>query len=270
MSDVRDPCFSCPHSVHGRSAARTNHPFIGPLPGSDSPLDALRRLVPGLMRVLQPGQSLATEGDAPGEILGVLSGLIRCYRLTADGRRHIGRFGGPGTIVGLGLLGVQRHSADAITPTRIVSFRAPVVEAAADSDPAVRAAVMKAMAEELNDRERLQLRLGRLAAEQRIADFLLELARRTPDGSPCEIPMCRADIADHLGVTIETVSRAVHRFERRGLIRLDDPRRFRILSSAAMRAFVLGGEQPAAGTPCTRLPAAQAMTLPAPQSPAAS
>lgn len=212
---------------------------------SETPLDRLRRLLPGVVRSIGPGQSIAHEGEANGQVIGVISGLVRCFRLTADGRRHICRFGGAGSLIGLGPLGVQRHSAEAIVAAQIIVFRAAAVEAAIERDPHVRAAVMRALAEELTEREHIQLRLGRLTADQRVADFLLELAdREGPAISNHDIPMSRADIADHLGVTIETVSRALHHFNRIGFIALKDSHHFLILAMNGLRDFIQGDDEP--------------------------
>lgn len=126
----------------------------------DAPLDRLRRLLPSVVRAVQPEQHISLEGEANGQIIGVVSGLVRCFRLTANGRRHICRFAGAGSIIGLGLLGLQRHSAEAITATQIVVFRAATVDAAMGRNAEVRAAILQALAEELTERERVQLRLG--------------------------------------------------------------------------------------------------------------
>jgi hypothetical protein len=98
------------------------------------------------------------------------------------------------------------------------------------------------MTAEMTARDRIQFRLGRLWSDERVADFLVELSTE-PDGTSrasSTIVMSRADIADHLGVTIETVSRALHSFQRRGLVRLDGAHRFTILRGRALRGFASG------------------------------
>lgn len=213
--------------------------------GAETPLDSLRRQLPGAVRSIAAGQSIAIEGDAGEQVIGVICGLVRCFRLTSDGRRHICRFGGPGSIVGLGLLGAQRHSTEAVTPARIVVFRAAAVEAAIHRHPRVRSAIMRALAEELAERERIQLRLGRLSADRRVADFLTEIAdHEDAEVLDFDIPMPRADMADHLGVTTETVSRALQRFHKIGLIRLQDSHHFRILQPDGLRDFIDGEDRP--------------------------
>lgn len=205
------------------------------------PLDRLRRILPSIVREIGPGQTISVEGESSGQVTGVLSGLARCFRLTASGRRHICRFVGAGGIIGLGLLGAQRHSTEAIGPSQIVLFRAAAIEAAMEHDAGVRSAILQTLAEELAERERVQLRLGRLGAEQRVADFLLEISGRSAEAH--DIPMPRADMADHLGVTIETVSRALHRFDRLGLIELVDLHHFRVLRPRALQRLIEGDDE---------------------------
>lgn len=245
MQDNDNPCRSCAHRDRAFELLGECAPCATVQARSGTPLDRLRRLLPGVVRSIEPGQNIALEGEANGQVIGVISGLVRCFRLTADGRRHICRFAGAGSLIGLGPLGVQRHSAEAITATQIIIFRATAVEAAIERDPQVRGAIMRALAEELTEREHIQLRLGRLSADQRVADFLLELADR--EGLAIknhDIPMSRADIADHLGVTIETVSRALHRFNRIGLIALKDSHHFLILATNGLRDFIEGDDEP--------------------------
>jgi CRP/FNR family transcriptional regulator len=97
---------------------------------------------------------------------------------------------------------------------------------------------MRALTDELNEGARSQTRLGCLNAEQRLADFLLGLIVDDAQSTPIE--MSRADIADHLGLTIETVSRAFSKFAKLGLIDLINPHRFRAPNPARLRRLVEG------------------------------
>lgn len=213
---------------------------------TDAPLSVLRKSVKGTVRVVAPNQQIAVRGDGRNGVIGVLSGLLRCFRMTSDGRRHVARFVKPGGLIGLSAAPAFRNSIEAVTIGSIVEFRASAVEAACGADADVRRAVMDAMTAELLARDRIQFRLGGLWADERVADFLLELVEDAPDGAlSARLQMSRADIADYLGVTIETVSRALSRFQREGLIRLEDPHRFEILRldrllSLAMREDELG------------------------------
>lgn len=205
-----------------------------------SALSQLRGALAGVARTIAPGQNVSVEGAKRETVIGVVSGLIRCFRMTPDGRRHISRFVHAGGLIGVGMHSAYRNSAEAVTPSKIIVFRAKSIEAGANEDPVIRNAVIQALTEELNARDRTQLRLGRLSADERVADFLLELSDEADAGASSAIVMSRADMADHLGVTIETVSRALHRFQRQGMLRLTDARHFTILRGGALRGFATG------------------------------
>lgn len=250
-----NPCLQCEHLDSALNLIAERAQCAAKGAKEETPLDRLRRMLPGVVRTVEPGQHLTLEGDASDQVIGVLSGLVRCYRLTGDGRRHICRFAGPGSLIGLGLLGVQRHSAEAVAATQIIVFRMSAIEAAFERDACIRASILLALAEELTQRERVQLRLGRLTADQRVADFLIELAGPKNAGEH-DIPMSRADIADHLGLTIETVSRGLHRFDKMQLIKLGDAHHFRLLRPSELVDFIEGDDDSSA----RRLPHAQRET----------
>jgi len=208
----------------------------------DAPLDVLRSALPGPVRHVDPDQHVTIEGAKRDVVVGVVSGLLRSFRMTPDGRRHLTRFAKAGDLIGLGALNTYRGSSEAVAASTIVSFPVRALDAAAETDARVRQAILEAMTAEMTARDRIQFRLGRLWSEERVADFLVELST-APDGTSrasSTIAMSRADMADHLGVTIETVSRALHSFQRRGLVRLDGAHRFTILRGRALRGFASG------------------------------
>lgn len=209
---------------------------------AEAPLDVLRRVLPGPVRDIDPDQHVTLESARRDAVIGVVSGLLRCFRVTPDGRRHITRFAKAGDVIGLGSLKTYRGSSEAVAASAIVAIPARALDAAVETDPEVRQAVLKAMTAEMTARDRIQFRLARLWSDERVADFLVELST-LPDGTSrasSTIAMSRADMADHLGVTIETVSRALHSFQRRGLVRLDGAHRFTILRGRALRGFASG------------------------------
>jgi CRP-like cAMP-binding protein len=219
---------------------------------SDTPLDILRRALPVSVRHVDPDEHVTIEGAKRDTVVGVVSGLLRCFRVTPDGRRHITRFAKAGDLIALGALRNYRSSTEAVAASTIVTFPARALNAAAEDDAEVREAILEAMTAEMTARDRIQFRLGRLWADERVADFLVELSTE-PEGSTrpsSAIAMSRADMADHLGITIETVSRALHRFQRQGLVRLNGAHRFTILRGRALRGFAAGDSddfpQPAA------------------------
>jgi CRP-like cAMP-binding protein len=182
------------------------------------------------------------EGSERRQVIGVISGTLRCFRMTPDGRRHITRFVGAGGLIGLGKIGAFRMSTEAVAISTIVVFSASALDAAIAARAHVRDAVIEALTSELIARDRIQFRLGRLWSDERVADFLLECAEHgqgASDHALC-LQMSRADIADHLGVTIETVSRALSRFQREGLVEMKDAHHVQITHEAALTALASG------------------------------
>lgn len=207
-----------------------------------APLEVLCATLPFAKHTLVPAQHVALEGGDRRSVIGVLSGLLRSFRMTPDGRRHIARFVDPGSIVGLGKIGTFRASTEAVAISKVVVFSASALEAALRTNMAVRDAVMEAMTSELLARDRIQFRLGRLWADERVADFLIERAARFDNshGEVIALQMSRSDIADYLGVTIETISRALSRFQREGLVAMPDAHHFSITRPGALADLASG------------------------------
>ena len=157
------------------------------------------------------------------------SGTVRTYKLLSDGRRQIDEFHLAGDIFGLEPGEEHRFSAEAVGDATVLAFRRRCFETLAHDDPALGGEVMTSMMRSLERAHDHMVLLGRKTAQEKIATFLLDIARRMPGDSRFDLPMQRSDIADHLGLTIETVSRTLTQFARDGLIKL----------AAASRSVVL-------------------------------
>jgi CRP/FNR family nitrogen fixation transcriptional regulator len=165
------------------------------------------------------------EGDEAAFFFQVVSGAVRTHKILSDGRRQIDAFHLPGDFFGLGCSGEHRFSAEAIGDASIVAYRRASLEALALSDPALARQVIDAMMRSLQRAQDHVVLLGRKSAVEKIASFLLELSGRLAHDDDLDLPMSRIDIADHLGLTIETVSRSLTQLERDGLISLPAHRR---------------------------------------------
>lgn len=175
----------------------------------------------GTHMVLRKGERLFDEGDEAEFFYQVVSGAIRSYKLLSDGRRQIDAFHLRGDIFGLEAGGEHRFSAEAVDDVSVIAYRRRRLDALIRDDIAFRDKIMTATLRSLERAQAHMLLLGRKTAEEKIATFLLDMAERiSKDGGQFELPMQRSDIADHLGLTIETVSRILTRFARSGLIRL--------------------------------------------------
>ena len=175
----------------------------------------------GLPRIVTKGDELFAEGDPAEYFYKVISGSIRTSKLLSDGRRQIDAFHLPGDIFGLESGADHRFTAEALSDCTLAAFRRSQLADLSGADPAFGNQVMASMMSSLGRAKDHMLLLGRKTAQEKIAPFLLDMARRiSSDDEHLELPMQRSDIADHLGLTIETVSRTLTSFARQGLIRL--------------------------------------------------
>lgn len=180
----------------------------------------------------QAGQTPATRFTRNAEIYGegepsefiyqVMSGAVRVYSVLSDGRRQIGAFYLPGDYFGFEAGEFRAMSAEAVTEAKVrIVQRVSSLASCPDAD--LTRELWSATVRELQSaRKHLVLLVRR--AEERVASFLLEMAERTK-ATEIELPMSRQDIADYLGLTIETVSRTLTHLEEIGAISLRSARR---------------------------------------------
>jgi len=172
--------------------------------------------------------------DEPAEYLyQVVTGVVRASKILTDGRRQISAFYMPGDFFGLEVASQHASSCEAIAATSVLVFKRSVVIERAKRDGNVARKLWEITAAEL---ERAQVHILQLirSAEERVSSFLLEMASRSRTAGEFELPMSRQDIADHLGLTIETVSRTMTRFTETGLIALPCSRRVVLLNRSAL------------------------------------
>lgn len=191
-------------------------------------------------RRLEADERLFLEGDPATRVFKVVRGLVRCFQMTEDGRRHICRFAGPGDLLGLSGPDAYRYSAEAVGPSVVISTTRRALEA--NADPEIHAAIMRELVRKLIHGERSQLRLSRMTANERVADFLSEIIGDEPEAASAThaIAMSRLDIADYLGLTLETVSRGLHRLDWMGVIELVDAHHFRVRNLNGLRRIASG------------------------------
>jgi CRP/FNR family transcriptional regulator, nitrogen fixation regulation protein len=185
--------------------------------------------------VMSFGRNAEIYGEnEPAEYLyKVVSGTVRTYKVLLDGRRQIGAFYLPGDMFGFETADEHTFSAEAITDCKIIVIRRSAVIGLATRDNDVARQMWTLTAREL---ERVQGRSLLLikSAQERVAGFLLEMADRAPCGGAVELPMSRQDIADYLGLTIETVSRTFTHLEKAATIEVPKSRRIVLRNRSAL------------------------------------
>lgn len=152
------------------------------------------------------------ENDPADYLYMVVGGAVRTYKILSDGRRQIGGFYMAGDIFGLEYTAQHTLSAEAVSDTKVLVVKRSALTALAARDAAIGKELFTFAGREL---QRVQDRVMLLikSAQERVASFLLEMADRSPTGNAIDLPMSRQDIADYLGLTIETVSRTLTSLE---------------------------------------------------------
>lgn len=172
------------------------------------------------------GRSFIEEGEPAESFFNITTGSAKLYKLLPDGRRQITGFAGPGHFLGLAVSATYAFSAEAMEPTRFCRFSRPRLRRLLVDFPKLEQRLLEVAVNELVAAQEQMLLLGRKTAKERLASFLLmQLAKVETAGAPCAassvqvtLPMTRGDIADYLGLTIETVSRTLSRLRADGLI----------------------------------------------------
>ena len=196
----------------------------GPHPGGPA-LQAL--FLPQVAETFAPPRALFWEGDAAGHVFLVLEGCVRLHRIVQDGRRAILGFGYAGELLGASFCNIYPFTAEAVTAVRLKRLARHRFNDLVDNSQDLRSQRLAAICSEMTAAQDHVTRLGRTSADERVATFLIDVARRTGADTvtPVEIdvPFGRLDIADYLGLTVETVSREISKLKRDGLISMRGP-----------------------------------------------
>jgi CRP/FNR family transcriptional regulator, anaerobic regulatory protein len=184
--------------------------------------------------IVESGKTFITEGDHADCFYNVTGGTARLYKLLPDGRRQITGFAYAGDFLGLAISTAYAFSAEAIEPVRICRFSRQDLRRLLNDFPEMEKRLLDAASNELVAAQEQMLLLGRKTARERLASFLLRQDRYGQDERHLCLRMTRSDIADYLGLTIETVSRTFTRLRKEGLIDIPEPSTINIQNRAAL------------------------------------
>lgn len=179
------------------------------------------RLAHASERKLDAKEHVFCEGDARTHVYCVEDGVIAIYKTLFDGRRRIIDVAYPGDFIGLGLLGEHIMSAQATCPSKVRCLSAIALEKLAETDASLAIKLYKSVCHDLMAARTLLVTVGQRSAVERVAAFLLALHRRSGTHGIIKLEMRRSDIADLLGLTIETVSRTLTKLREMGVIELE-------------------------------------------------
>jgi CRP/FNR family nitrogen fixation transcriptional regulator len=181
-----------------------------------------------------------SEGDPARQVYKVISGAIRTCRVLMDGRRQIADFYLPGDFFGLDWQSEHGFTAEAVADAVVISYPRAQLEQIADNQPAVQKLLMSMLCKSLRVTQNHIVMLGRQTAQERLAWFLLSVMERTDDNPNLDLPMSRLDIADYLGLTIETVSRGISQFKRKHFIAVSGTHQVTLKNLDALEALASG------------------------------
>jgi CRP/FNR family nitrogen fixation transcriptional regulator len=173
------------------------------------------------------------EGESAEYLYKVVSGAVRSYKVLADGRRQIGAFYLPGDIFGLETGAEHTFSAEAVADSKILVIKRNALVALAARDNEFAHELWTMTGRELRQVQDHLILLIK-SAKERVVAFLLEMAERLKAGTQVDLPMSRQDIADYLGLTIETVSRTLTDLENAAAIELPTSRRVMLRNHIAL------------------------------------
>jgi CRP/FNR family transcriptional regulator, nitrogen fixation regulation protein len=189
----------------------------------------------GVSMIFRRNQEIYGQGEPAPYLYGVVGGAVRVSRILVDGRRKIGAFYVAGDLFGLD---GDEHSfsAEALLDCRIIVIKRSVLRALVQHDADIARGLLMLTERELVRAQEHALLLTK-TAQERVAGFLLEMAARSPDRANIRLPMPRLDIADYLGLTIETVSRTLTILEQHGIIEVPNVHQIVLRDRPALKAM---------------------------------
>lgn len=182
-------------------------------------------------------RSVYSEGDAADRMFKVVTGAVRTFRLLEDGRRQVNAFYLAGEMFGLEAGETYHFCAEAITATQLLVIRRDALRRRMAARPEIMNDLWRLTASELERAQAHCVLLGRKSAMERVVSFLMSMDERVQHGEAIELPMSRQDIADFLGLTIETVSRTMTLLEEQKLIAMPSARRIVIRDRRPLAAL---------------------------------
>ncbi len=191
-----------------------------------------------------PHQLLFQEGDAAREVFNVLEGTVKLYKSLPDGRTQITGFLFPGDFLGLSSGSEYGYSAEAVDRVKVCRFQRRELAAAFGDLPKLTERLLRISTDELSAAQDQMLLLGRKTAREKILSFLLTMSERAKKrgkpGNPIELTMSRAEIADYLGLTVETVSRTLTKLREEAVLKLPRPQSVVLLDSGKFADLAIG------------------------------
>jgi CRP-like cAMP-binding protein len=186
-------------------------------------------------------QTIFSEGEPVNQAYKIISGVVRLCKHLPDGRRQIAQFLFPAEYFSFVAIGDHGFCAEAVVDVRLLAFPHKHIERLCRENPDLRARLFEMLSQRVRDIQNHLTIIGRQTAKERVAAFMLLLGERFGHGGPrIDVPMSRYDIADYLGLTMETVSRTLSLLKTAGIIAVPSSHQLELLNLPALRALADG------------------------------
>lgn len=239
--------FDAPHQGDIAAPAQICDRCGSRIAGLCQPLDsaALDEMSSESQQVTMPAHTMVfREGDPAGRIFTLIEGFAKLTRLLPDGKQQVVGFRFAGDVIGYTTLPAHPFDAELLTDSRLCRLERRQLDGLLRRYPKLERRMLDLCVQELTATQEQLVTVGRRSAEARVAAFLISLVeaerRRGRSNTVLEMPMTRADIADFLGLTLETVSRSLTAFRKRGWIREPVHHRVELLNLRALSALAEG------------------------------
>jgi CRP/FNR family transcriptional regulator len=202
--------------------------------------------------MVEPGATLIDPAVPSDQFSVIVSGAVKLMKMLPDGRQQIIGLQYAPDFLGRPYLGDSDITAEPVSDTKLCSFSRATVERMIENTPSLQRRLYLQALSELEDARELLQTLGRRTARERVAAFLLFVSRHTAGSDPADgerrilnLLLTRGEIADFLGLTIETVSRQLHQLAATGVVQLEHNRSITILDPGKL--LVESGENEGRG-----------------------
>lgn len=234
---------------HNHCVTCSLHKLCLPTGLGDSELQKLDRII-GRRRRVQRGANLYRTNDSFTKLYAIRVGHFKTFQINASGEQQITGFQMPGDLLGMDAIGAGRHHCGAIAleDSEVCEIPFAKLEELLAEIPTLLRHFHRLMSQEITREQNAMLLLGSMCAEQRLAVFLVNTgaryAARGYSANIFQLRMMREEIGNYLGLTIESISRLLSRFKKRGLLKVSN-REIEILNSSVLRAMAAGTDQSA-------------------------
>lgn len=194
-------------------------------------------------RQIEAGQHLFYEGSERTHIFVIETGWVKLYRTLVDGQRQVVGFCNGGSVLGLDEGADHANSCEAVTTVKVRVIALSQMTDLCQRDPELATQLLRQMGRQLGSAQAHLTTIGAQTADQKLATFLVAFADYEGEGA-CEfdLPMRRTDIGEFLGLRLETISRKLTEFQRRGWVRMVSMYRCRLLNRDALEHLAAGGD----------------------------